>query len=244
MQTQAWDRFWHQKTPGNFFNWLVSLLKRIALMGVLFILIQLPPTAMTLIKNHPHLDVVSVSGLIVFVALFLVIINWAYKLYQRYNRTAIKPSRPFQDFRTVIFGYVAIFVGQIILGWLNVWLNHQTQTANNNAVAKLMNSNMLIMIAFSFSTVLLTPFAEEFIFRGVLTNLFFRPDQFWWKVLLSGVVFSLGHASTTLISFLIYFYMGGVLAYVYQKTGKIKNAIMLHALNNFVAIIEMLNLLT
>lgn len=244
MQTQPWDQFWQQKTPGNFFNWLVSLLKRVVLIGVLFILIQLPPTAMALIKNHPHLDVVSVSGLVIFVGLFLVIINWTYKLYQRYNRTPVKPSRPWQDFRTVIFGYVAIFVGQMILGWLNVLLNHQTQTANNNAVAKLMSSNMLIMIAFSFSTVLLTPFAEELIFRGVLTNLFFKPQQFWGKVILSGVVFSLGHASTTLVSFLIYFYMGGVLAYVYQKTGKIKNAIMLHALNNLVAIIEMLNMLT
>ncbi|BAP85393.1 peptidase [Paucilactobacillus hokkaidonensis JCM 18461] len=243
MQTQAWDRFWQQKTPTNFFNWLVSLLKRIALIGVLFILIQLPPTAMSLIKNHPHLDVVSVSGLVIFVGLFLVIINWAYKLFKRYNTTSIKPSRPAQDFRTVIFGYVAIFVGQMVLGWLNAFLNHQTQTANNNAVAKLMNGNTLIMVAFSISTVLLTPFAEELIFRGVLTNLFFKPNQFWWKIILSGVVFSLGHASTTLISFLIYFYMGGVLAFVYQKTGKIKNAIMLHALNNLVAIIEMLSLL-
>ncbi|WP_137598085.1 CPBP family intramembrane glutamic endopeptidase [Paucilactobacillus kaifaensis] len=243
MQTQTWDQFWHEKTPGNFFKWLVGLLKRIALIGVLFILIQLPPTAMMLIKNHSHLDIVSVSGLVIFVGLFLVIINWAYRLYRRYNRTQIKPSRPLQDFRTVILGYVAIFVGQVILGWLNVLLNHQTQTANNHAVANLMNSNMLIMVAFSLSTVLLTPFAEELIFRGVLTNLFFKPDQFWWKILLSGVVFSLGHSSTTLISFLIYFYMGGVLAYVYQKTGKIKNVIMLHALNNLVAIIEMLNLL-
>ncbi|KIS02994.1 CPBP family intramembrane glutamic endopeptidase [Paucilactobacillus wasatchensis] len=243
MDTQAWDRFWQQKTPSNFYLWLSSLVKRAALIGVLFILIQLPPTAMALIKRHPHLDAVSGSGIVIFVALFALIIGWTYRLYQRYNTTEIKPSSNLKDIRTVILGYLAIFAGQIVLGTLNSMINHQTSTANNNAVAKLMSSNHLIMIVFSFSTVLLTPFAEELIFRGVLTNLFFKPHQFWWKVILSGIVFSLGHASTTLISFLIYFYMGGVLAFVYQRTGKIKNSIMLHGLNNLIAMIEMLRLL-
>lgn len=106
-----------------------------------------------------------------------------------------------------------------------------------------MKDNSVILIVLSFSAIFLTPFAEELIFRGLITNLFFKDDSFWPKVILSGFIFSLGHVSTNIISFLVYFYMGAVLAFIYVKTGRIRIAIMLHMVNNAVAIVEMIALL-
>jgi membrane protease YdiL (CAAX protease family) len=240
MQTSAWDQFQQQKTISNFGRWLGDGFTRVALVIGLFILIQVPPVAMVVIKKHPHIDTVVLVTVALFVIIFLAIIYLAYRLYRKYDQLKLPTRFAVKDLKTVLLGYLAIYVGQMVLGSLNKIIYHQTQTANNDAVAKLMASNLVITVVFSISTVLFTPFAEEFIFRGVVMNLFFKKDQFWPKVLLSAIIFSMGHASTNIVSFLIYFYMGAVLAYVYRKTGKIQNSIMLHMLNNLVAIVAML----
>ncbi|MDU3492786.1 MAG: CPBP family intramembrane glutamic endopeptidase, partial [Limosilactobacillus fermentum] len=49
------------------------------------------------------------------------------------------------------------------------------------------------------------------------------------------------HASTTPVSYLIYFFMGAVFAFVYRKTGHLSNVIALHMLNNIVAMAVLLN---
>lgn len=98
-----------------------------------------------------------------------------------------------------------------------------------------------MMMLVAGSGILLSPVAEELIFRGVLMNLFFKDDAVWPPILLSGVVFTLEHASTTPVSYLIYFFMGAVFAFVYRKTGHLSNVIALHMLNNIVAMAVLLN---
>lgn len=236
METTAWNQFIADKSGKNFFRWLWSGIKRALLILVLFILIQVPPVAMTIIKHHRHLDLTVIIALISFVLIFLFVIWWARSLYKKNDQLHRSQKFEWRDLRAVFLGYLAIFAGQLVLGNLNRLIFHQTQTANNTAVEKLLASNVIILIALSASSVLFTPFAEEYIFRGVVTNLFFNANQFWPKVILSGFVFSLGHSSSNVISFLIYFYMGGVLAFLYLKTGKIHNSIMLHGFNNLIAI--------
>ena len=122
----------------------------------------------------------------------------------------------------------------------NQYFFHQTQTANNEIIRQLLNHNRIITVVFVLSSFTLTPVAEELIFRGLLTNLFFRPNALWSKMVLSGIVFSLAHTSTTLVSFLLYCFMGMVLTYVYRQSGSLKNSILIHGINNFVAIAIML----
>jgi membrane protease YdiL (CAAX protease family) len=213
------------------------------MIALLFILIQLPPEAMVILKHQPRLNGTAIVTIGCFILIFVGIILWAKKIWQQNNRTVKRSLSTGKSIGYVIWGYVAIYAGQIVLGTLNIMLYHQTQTANNNEVSKIMANNMMVMVVFGLSTVLLTPIAEELIFRGVLTNLFFKPNQFWPKLILSGFVFSIGHMSTTVISFLIYFYMGMVLAFLYQKTGQLKLSIALHGLNNLIAISQMIMIL-
>lgn len=242
--TDAWDRFKQQKTIGNLSLWLASGLGRAAIVAALFLLIQVPPVAMAILRKQNHFGISSIVTIVAFILIFGAIIWWARRIYHRYDRTPRKEIRPVKSIWYMFLGYIAIYVGQIVLGMLNLLIYHQSQTANNNEVAKMMANNTVVMIVFGLSTVLLTPIAEELIFRGVLTNLFFKPNQFWPKLILSGVVFSMGHMSTNLISFLIYFYMGMVLAFLYQKTGNIRLSIGLHGFNNLIAVSQMIILLT
>lgn len=218
----------------NIFNFIY----RVGIMLILFLLIQLPPVAISIANRHPNNFWLTILLVAIFLMMFAFIIGWAQRLYQQYNQ--LNGSR--LRIGLVVLGYFVLVIGMAFFGQLNALLFHQTQTANNQAIAQMINHNQLATVVFAISACTLTPVAEELIFRGVLTNLFFKPSWFWPKVVLSGLVFSCAHISTNIISFLTYCFMGMVLAYVYCRSGSLKNSIALHALNNIVAMAALLKI--
>lgn len=206
---------------------------RLGIVAIFFLLIQVPPVAVAIANRQPQNEGLAIILSIIFVVMFLFIIAWARRVYKRYNQLKTNGKL---DGRLILAGYVTLLVGMMFFGYLNQLLFHQTETANNEIIKQLLNHNQLITIVFAISSFTLTPVAEELIFRGILTNLFFRRDALWSKMLLSGVVFSLAHTSSNIVSFLLYCFMGMVLTYVYRQSGSLKNSIMVHAINNFVAI--------
>ncbi|MEY8442358.1 type II CAAX endopeptidase family protein [Lactobacillaceae bacterium 24-114] len=210
-----------------------SLFKRIVIMATLFICIGLPSIAMQIANRSSKITWLTICLVVIFILLFIAIIIWARQLYRKYNQVPIRKNIRWS---TIFGGYVIIMVAEYILGTLNILIYHQTETANNQSLMQILGGNPLVTVVFSISVFTLTPIAEELIFRGVLMNMFFKPSTFWPKVILSGVVFSLDHLSTNVISFLIYCMLGMVLAYVYRRTGDIRNSMLLHGLNNLIAI--------
>lgn len=208
-------------------------------MLILFLLIQLPPVAISIANRYPNNLDLTFFLLAAFLVMFAFIIGWARRLYIQYNQFQ---GRGHFRLGLVVTSYFVLIIGMMFFGQLNGLLFHQTQTANNQAIAQLLNHNQLATIVFVISSCTLTPVAEELIFRGVLTNLFFKADWFWPKVILSGIVFSCAHISTNIVSFATYCFMGMVLAYVYRRSGSLKNSIALHALNNVVAMMVLLRI--
>lgn len=211
---------------------------RVGIMLILFLLIQLPPVAISIANRYPNNFWLTILLMAIFLMMFAFIIGWARRLCNQYNQLPGGRLR----IGMVVLGYFVLVLGMAFFGHLNVVLFHQTQTANNQALAQLLNHNQLATVVFAISSFTLTPVAEELIFRGVLTNLFFKPTWFWPKVVLSGLVFSFAHLSTNIVSFCTYCFMGMVLAYVYRRSGSLKNSIALHALNNLVAMAALLNI--
>lgn len=215
-----------------------DFISRVGIMLILFLLIQLPPVAISIANRYPNNFWLTILLMAIFLMMFAFIIGWARRLYNQYNQLPGGRLR----IGMVVLGYFVLVLGMAFFGHLNVLLFHQTQTANNQALAQLLNHNQLATVVFAISSFTLTPVAEELIFRGVLTNLFFKPTWFWPKVVLSGLVFSFAHISTNIVSFCTYCFMGMVLAYVYRRSGSLKNSIALHALNNLVAMAALLNI--
>lgn len=228
-------------------RWLVhqrpstSLWKRVLIMVGLGLVIQLPPTILLALHNHLHFDRLTWSILSVYLVAFVLIILLALKVYRTYDRHLHRPQGFGKRLKWVIGGYVAILIGEGFLSRLNYLLYHETSTANNNNIAQLMGNNPVTVITMGLTAVILTPIAEELIFRGALMNLFFKDNSVVWQVILSGLVFGSEHASTNPVSFFIYVYLGMVLAVVYVKSGDIKNSMLLHALNNLIAMMVLLN---
>lgn len=216
---------------------IFSLIKRCCLMAVFFLCIELPPIAMQIANRSNKVTVKTIGLVLLFLLLFGFIIGWSRQTYHRYNQL---PIRKRIDWKLILGGYLFILIGEFILGVLNILIYHQTETANNQNLMTILGHNPLVTVVFAISAVVLTPIAEELIFRGVLMNLFFKPNTFWPKVILSGIVFSAGHVSTNIISFLLYCMLGMTLAYVYRKSGDIRNSMLLHGLNNLVAMFLML----
>ena len=96
-----------------------------------------------------------------------------------------------------------------------------------------------IIILFIFLT-FVAPYLEELTFRGIFKESLFSRHFFWTPLILSSVIFSANHASTNLISFLMYALIGVVLYLAYQRRGNIKDSIMVHMLNNGVASITLI----
>ena len=201
------------------------------------ILILMPPEASRNITEHPRLTILWV---ILYLGFFGLIIAWGQRLYRHYDHFNHRSQSFFAHAKTILGGYMAIVAGEIVLGNLNRLIYHQVQTANNQAIIDTMSGSPIVSVLVCFSAVCLTPFAEELIFRGLFMNLFFNARDFWLPILLSGLVFTLVHASSNIISYLIYFYMGCVLAYVYRSTGNLTNSIGIHLINNLVSILLIL----
>ncbi len=215
-----------------------SWIFRVILIALMLIAIEIPPIAVNFALRYSKTNQLIVDGfMVLFICLMLAIIWWAYRTYETYNQLG-QPAGIKVGW--IIGGYLAIILGMDVLSYLNQLIYHQTETANNAALGSMLGHNEVITIVFCFSAVVLSPIAEEFIFRGTLTNMFFKRGNIWPKVIFSGVIFSTGHMSTNPISFLIYAYMGMVLAYVYLRTDDIRNSIAIHMINNAIAMYVLL----
>lgn len=215
-----------------------SLIRRGGLVAVLFVCVGLPLTAMRIADRSHQVTIKTIILIVISLLLYYFIIMWARQEYHNHNQL---PIRKKINLKLIIGGYLVILASEYILEILDIVIYHQAETANNQSLMTILGRNPLVTVVFAVSAVVLTPIAEELVFRGVLMNLFFKPNTFWPKVILSGVVFSAGHISTNIISFLLYCVMGMTLAYVYRKNGDIRNSMLLHGLNNLVAMLLMLS---
>ena len=84
------------------------------------------------------------------------------------------------------------------------------------------------------ATVILGPAVEELIFRGVLLNRLKIRIGVIPAILISSILFGLGHESVGMVSAFIF---GVCMCILYLKTDNILTTISLHMLNNFVVII-------
>ena len=126
-------------------------------------------------------------------------------------------------FVLLMFGMVGVgAVVGIILNYL-VMMPFGLDTTNNTEIVPIMmNSNPVIRIV---TAGILAPIVEELIFRKFLIDRTYRYGE-WTAILTSGLMFGLSHGN--LAQFFFTTLIGGLLAYIYIRTGKIWYTIALH----------------
>ncbi|WP_282802390.1 CPBP family intramembrane glutamic endopeptidase [Secundilactobacillus kimchicus] len=221
-----------------------SLLTRLTFFVAGFVLIQcvqLWLLAMRAIKANQIGLQLTVS--IAYLASFGLLIWLLVRVVSQERKAAIWHRISGLDVKLAVGGFVAFYVIEMGLGTLNQLLFNQQQTQNTQTINTLMGSSPWTFYLLAFSATFLSPVVEELLFRGYLFNAFFKKDQLWLPVVVSGVVFSLAHASSNPVSFLIYALLGAILMWVYRQTDNLATSISLHFLNNFIAMgLTVLNL--
>ena len=141
-----------------------------------------------------------------------------------------KHSMKFGQFILTIFLMAGMIgVGAVVGFILNalLMLPFGVQLQNSSIIANLMlDSNPFWRILVVGIT---APICEELIFRKLIIDRTYRYGE-WVAILTSGLMFGLYHAN--LQQFFFTTLMGGLLAYVYIRTGKIWYTVIMHALVN------------
>lgn len=216
---------------------------RILWLFLLYLVISIPPVFLMIMGNcEKNIRLELFFGAIALIA-YGLIIWWVASYYPKYRRWPVVTMSNGKKALWVLGGLVIGRVLVSLFSWLNEVLAHQGEKANDMQINQIMNGNKISVTFVVISLVFMAPVVEELIFRGLIMNLFFKDERFWWPIILSATLFSACHASTTIYSFLIYFSLGCVLAFIYRKTGNIKLSIGVHFLNNVVGFIPMLLIL-
>jgi membrane protease YdiL (CAAX protease family) len=104
------------------------------------------------------------------------------------------------------------------------------------------NETTLTAIATVFLIVIAAPITEETLFRGLFFGALRSRTPFWVAAGLSGIVFGSVHlgAGDVAVAGLLAC-LGVILAWLYERTGSLGPPIVLHTVNNSIAIIPLLS---
>ena len=91
----------------------------------------------------------------------------------------------------------------------------------------------LPLLVLGLAVVIAAPIAEEVFFRGFLFGGLIARMAFLPAALISGVIFAMAHTDPGLV--IPFAIVGGVLAYIYRRSGSLFTAIGVHFLFNFVS---------
>ena len=141
-------------------------------------------------------------------------------------------------------GTIKFYLVNIISSLLISLLNMNSSSANQDAIVNMTNNAPLLMI---ITTVIIAPFLEEMIFRVGIFQLFYNKNRLL-AYLLSGLGFGFVHIMAGLfsgdISQLLYWFpyslLGFMLCHIYEKRDTIFAPMIVHMMNNLIAMIIVL----
>lgn len=146
---------------------------------------------------------------------------------------------------TIAIGYAIAYAGGIAVNLLRALLSTlglSYSNVNQDAVSGMVLSQPLLTLPM---IVVCAPIVEETFFRGLIFGLLHRKSRFW-AYAVSMTAFSVLHVYSSalsgepwysiLLSFLTYLPFGFALAWVFERCRSLWGAIILHALNNLIAV--------
>ncbi len=141
-----------------------------------------------------------------------------------------------------IYGSFLTLMGMVLYLWGDDWLQSLKALSANNVenIKNSMNLTFLAETGNSFTMylfiVFIIPIIEEIFFRGVLFTGLRKKINLFGSIFISSFIFSLLHIENAL-GFLYLFFLGGLLAFRYEKSGNLYSAIAIHCLNNFLSLL-------
>ncbi|TWT16686.1 CPBP family intramembrane glutamic endopeptidase [Streptococcus sp. sy010] len=217
-------------------NFMKKLAKQFGLF-LLILVLNSTPFILIAAQNELSIPLQWVTGLAyLFVA--TVIIKFVWKNYSTKESEHVKQLRfGWKDFGIALLFFLATRIIAILGTLLNAYLNGNDITANDAAIMataqQLKETFPLYFICFHLAIGLFAPILEELAYRGFLSRYFFRDNQIILPLIVSSTLFSLPHLwAFNFIEFIIYFALGAIFYLAYARRRNIKDAMVVHGLNN------------
>ncbi|WP_255290365.1 CPBP family intramembrane glutamic endopeptidase [Bacillus cereus] len=122
----------------------------------------------------------------------------------------------------------------VVCKFLPLLLANVISFQSSNQVA-LESQITLPILVFAFSVALVAPIGEEIVYRGVIQHGIFKNS--WLGVLVSSAIFAGVHVSLLSLEAIPYLLLGISLGCTYKLTGRLYVGIIMHMINNSVAVI-------
>ena len=199
--------------------------------------------------NYSNFNYIDYACLNTFIELIMfVVVLLFYKKYLKKDLVLFKLNK--RDYIKKIISYFLIFLivkygVALFSSLLLVMLGSDLVTSENQETVVTLAKTLPFMMM--ISTSLLAPFVEEGIFRLGIKKVINNKYLF---ILVSGLIFGFMHIFPTelplyvaLIESLNYVTMGLLLAYIYNETDNIYVVVIIHALNNLLSMLMILDTL-
>ena len=188
---------------------------------------------------NANLMVISMVITPIIVTIFLLI----------YKRKELKDK--VKDFFTkfgknilyVIVGVTVMYILNLVVGFIMILLGEINTISDNQALLENIFKSIagFYYILYIVDIVFLTPVFEEYLCRYIFKKHFKKGI---WFIIFTSIAFGLLHCPPTslinLINFTQYTLMGAILAFTYYKTDNILSSMLIHIINNGIAILFMI----
>ncbi|MGO2082508.1 CPBP family intramembrane glutamic endopeptidase [Vagococcus sp.] len=227
----------------NLFSKIWFFIKNIILLILLFLLTQVPMTLAVLLgsltKGRP-LWVQIILGAS-WLVLFLLIAWFCIRLFKKKSPTKMKKIKII-DFLVIFLFYILGLTITAVGSMLISLIYGDSSTANQAAIEQLFGPSqpLFTVLAMTICIAIGAPIFEEIIFRGLPTVIFEGKVPKWVLAIVTSLIFSSGHTSVNIISFLMYFILGLIMYLVYQLRNSLGDSMLFHFINNSIPAIAML----
>lgn len=197
------------------------------LLALIVIVLEQLPT-LWIRKGQPFGQVLIITGILLLIT--TVVFYFGKRLGLLGNKRV-----PEDEYRWlwIGLGLVSLFAVQIIGKMiLVIEKGQQADTVNQSAILGVGMHPILLVTLVG----LVAPIVEEIVFRGLLYDKLFGPKSYI-GLMFNSFMFGLIHVPTDFGSWVIYGGMGLILGLVYRKTQKLEHVMLVHFLNNGIALI-------
>lgn len=220
----------------------LSIVKQLGLVFLAIIVNATPMRFIILGKDLPiYLEMLLVA---VYLLVFFLLARTLWRKYQGHLTDEQKEMKI--GWKDVGFALLFFLVGRFIAIFgtlLNMYLTGQEMSANDAGIqtlGRLMTlEHPFFALLFPFTVAVVAPIVEELVFRGFGNVLFFKKPVSWLGAIVTSLMFAIPHINA-LTELPLYFMMGLLLYAAYARRACLKDAILVHFLNNLLVAIVLL----
>lgn len=188
------------------------------------------------------LFVLILSQIIKLILVFVFLKFRSRKYHDHYGLTYIKNKKLDKDlYKVITIAFGVAGFGNILLSiFLKIFENNDYINTTLETLETMLNYNNTFEYLVLFtSVVIIAPILEELLFRGILFSETKKYLGVTAAIVINGLCFAIYHMNV--IQGINTFFMGMVLSFVYYYRRNIKEAIAIHMVNNFIAMIMDVN---